>query len=827
MSFQKNNESKVQNARINAQKITKETKGRSKEAAGTGLGVSTKSAELDRTLGEMSLRTELDKRPVGARCYKYAAPNGAHARMCAWFAAAWLLWSTPGFACGPFFPNTLLDGGDAALLRAPTIRFDDEIERMKLVPTTWLAKPSTNPPLDSLEAELSDLRAALQEAGVPAERRGLIVRRHREERETIEIGRDQVFSLRPDGNRIPGVMPDIIPGLPGEFADYFRGAIAWHQGDMDQARTAWTGLLKRPPTERHWKSTWAAFMLGKSWEEQESKRAISFFQQVRALAKAGYADSLGLAASSLGWEGRLHLQEKRFVPAIDLYLEQAAGGEPSAVISLRWAAARALAEGPSALRELALHARAQRVITAYVIAGRFTSLHDIDGALKESALRLLERASTKAPFLVGHIPPHTMKSPYLLWLEAVEAAHVKDVESAEKLALAAYQSGEMVLAQRWLSRAEFTPAAQWLQAKLLLREGKVDAAGSLLAGLCRQFPIQPPTTNAPAPSSLVESLYIDEFSPTSAGQQVRGELGAIQLARREYAEALDALMHSGYWMDAAYVAERVLTGDELKRLVDLHWPERAPSDRPGRTESDRQWRSTAFYDGPNGLCSAEQIRYLLARRLARENRRAEARAYYPEDWRPEFDRLAAAVEASANADLAQGERAKAYFEAAKITRKFGLELIGTELAPDWATHGGQYEEGVTAGARAGLQTSNIVTATADELERAGRHAPSPDTRFHYRYTAAALAWEAAKLMPNNSDDTARALCLGGSWIKHRDPKAADRFYKSLVRRCRKTPIGAEADRIRWFPLLDAEDNLLPRERQPLSPQEQVARMRGQ
>jgi Tfp pilus assembly protein FimV len=35
------------------------------------------------------------------------------------------------------------------------------------------------------------------------------------------------------------------------------------------------------------------------------------------------------------------------------------------------------------------------------------------------------------------------------------------------------------------------------------------------------------------------------------------------------------------------------------------------------------------------------------------------------------------------------------------------------------------------------------------------------------------------------------------------------FYKALVRRCRQTAIGAQADRMRWFPILDAAGNPKP------------------
>ncbi|HEU0038710.1 MAG TPA: LysM domain-containing protein, partial [Verrucomicrobiae bacterium] len=77
------------------------------------------------------------------------------------------------------------------------------------------------------------------------------------------------------------------------------------------------------------------------------------------------------------------------------------------------------------------------------------------------------------------------------------------------------------------------------------------------------------------------------------------------------------------------------------------------------------------------------------------------------------------------------------------------------------------------------------------------------------YQAAFLAWEAAKLMPDNSDETARVLCTAGSWLKRRDPQTADSFYKALVQRCRKTAIGDQADRMRWFPALDENGNMIP------------------
>jgi hypothetical protein len=90
---------------------------------------------------------------------------------------------------------------------------------------------------------------------------------------------------------------------------------------------------------------------------------------------------------------------------------------------------------------------------------------------------------------------------------------------------------------------------------------------------------------------------------------------------------------------------------------------------------------------------------------------------------------------------------------------------------------------------------------------------TPEGLWEGGFTSAALAWDAARLLPNNSDETARILCRGGSWIAS-DPPAADLLYQALVRRCRKTAIGAEADRLRWFPRLDEQGNLAPRKAKP-------------
>jgi hypothetical protein len=373
-------------------------------------------------------------------------------------------------------------------------------------------------------------------------------------------------------------------------------------------------------------------------------------------------------------------------------------------------------------------------------------------------------------------------------------------------------------------------------------------------------------------------------------------------------------------MDAAYVAERVLSLDELKSYVDRQFPEPPQHDAVAPAPGNTEIQDGGDYWPQRDYFGAEGLRYLLARRLARAYRFAEARPYYPTNWLPLFEQLNAAWTTAEDTAKPKIERGQALVQAAVLTRKHGLELIGTEVEPDWRIHAGDFQEGVSIATRSSLRGSNFLAASSEELQRASKHGVAPEWRWHYRtvaavigwqaarllreagatgqdpterartlfaaastlhqygiddvpngrelgsiprwaadltastlaqrvdktldelsarsgaaddrqtpypgigpeglwecgFTSAALAWESALLLPNNSDETARVLCRGGSWIAL-DPPAADILYKALVRRCRKTAIGAEADRIRWFPRLDKEGNLVPRKTEPASP----------
>jgi hypothetical protein len=514
-------------------------------------------------------------------------------------------------------------------------------------------------------------------------------------------------------------------------------------------------------------------MLGRlNWEDQ-SRRALDYFRACRQFADEGFPDSLGLAASSLGWEARIRLRQGDHLPAIHLYLDQFAAGVDTAESSLRYAVVDSFKAGSSTLRTLAGDDRARRVITAYLLSGNAGALIDVDAKGKHVVMNLLNRSAYLRPRMMNW---HRMASMCLLWLEALEKENIQDLAPAEELALAAYQVGQWDIAQRWIDRSPQSPVSQWLQAKLALREGDFEKAATTLAGIVAHFPVQPAFQSRQTslgPRTFVERDY-------AGANFLIGEYGVIQLARRQFVEALDALLRGGFWTDAAYVAERVLTLEELKEFVDQHYPAVA-SDETATT----QQHPTA-------------LRYLLGRRLAREGRYEEA--YFPAQQRTVLAELSHELALGTNEGRPHLERATNLFNAATLLRTNGLELIGTELAPDWFIHAGEFDYGgATVETRSSLATTELTRPSVEEVRRAEQHHPSINERFHYRYVAADLAWQAAALSPDNDERTALMLWTGGTWLKNRDPEGADRFYKALVRRCRRTPLGEAADRLRWFP----------------------------
>jgi hypothetical protein len=507
---------------------------------------------------------------------------------------------------------------------------------------------------------------------------------------------------------------------PTELRLYLLGAGHLRRGKVFQAMMAWEELLELAPAERPMKTVWAHHMLATTARELGARpNAIVRYQATREAVDSGFQDSLGLALSALGWEAYAHYVEGDRVRAIRLYVSQAIHGDMSALASLRLLIRNALSD-PDVRGALAADAVARPAVSA----------------LLASRLGMADHASGGPG--VAH------------WIDAVTAQHDSEdpssatpvVRHADRLALLAYRGGWYDVASKWQALASSELAlTHWIGSKLSLRNGDVEAAAvSASAALGRHQ-----ASDAPAGAS--DGIYDDA--------------AIFAMRRDDYVQAFNLLVgRAEAWLDAAYIAERVLTVDELRAMVDRRWPIAAES----------EWSV------------ASRMRYLLGRRLARERRPAEAQRYLPEPWRSAYatflEHLATARDIRGDAET----RGNAFWSAAHLLRRQGIEMIGTEVAPDWQAYGGNYSDTAMPTLRSPPETLPPLNASLSELARVGRSQVSPNKRWHYRYLAGSLALEGANLLPKTSDKAARMLCHASSWIINRDPAASNVFYRAYQKR---------------------------------------------
>jgi len=724
-------------------------------------------------------------------------------------------WAGAAGACGPYYPDGYFYiGQECRALQVPQSSVHSVLERA--TGKTVHPKPVMGGPYPggmwgrTVDADTEDLRMYLRSQDLDQEKVGGLVWEYKKMRDYIKVSTDgppryyghvsSVFrsplfrEQNEDGDSYQFEKPQagaveepprlnlsnyngLLNQLPSEFSLYVLGAGLYRVGEYQNAISIWKRLLELPPEQRYYRSTWAAFMIGKSYLQFDLEQAISFFEQTQALAREGFRDSLRLGSSSIGWIAYIEVHTGRMTEALHHYYEmwttmegpeQAVGRE-----SLRSLTHRMIRTGK--LEDAVVH---DPLCARILMAGILTSRVDI-----RSITPVID--------------------------QLVDQGGIQVEEWAGQLAWTEYSNGRFDSAAEWVARAKpECPYAKWIHAKLLMRNGKIDESLMLLGELVPAFPVEDDLDEVFDGHLLEQSL---------SGSMVRGELGVLHVSREEYVDALEAFMSGGYWLDAAYLAERVLTMQEIQGFIKAH--EGNPRFGEENLVCLREY-TEALASPMDGL------KYLLARRLFRAGQYKEAVTFFPESaWirnlENSFDVSPLELRAQANeyighitegrkAALPKRKRAEHLFAAAQMAKDKGLELMGTEGEPDWGYFGGQLGYGKGASIYRFASDRKMphgcpevlwkqLLPKASEQARVVRHAVKPEKRFHYRYVAAELMWEASRLLPDNDPMTARALYDAGRWLMDRDPEAADKYYKALVRRCRELPVGQKADELRWFP----------------------------
>lgn len=658
--------------------------------------------------------------------------------------------SVSAAACSHFFDNNVFPLDDREILSVKTGDFYLELVRLGFAPE------KSGPTADSVEIDCEELREALRDSELSGEEQLALLDTYRTLRITMREVREKIETpSRLIRDWWPAGVERAVPeGLPPQFGYYLAGALAYDEGDFDAARACWRRVLALAPEQRRQRTVWAAYMMGRSYVggdvEGDGDASIRWMRRTRELATAGFADRLDLARAARGWEAQALLRSGAFEASIALYFQ--IGDE----LSLADAAQAALHAGPGVLNRLARDRLARGVLTACVVA----------------------RGGPWRPQITEPILDQ--------WLGALEKAGITDMDLADRVAWAAYEHGRVDSARRWLERARGDSHwALWLRSKFLMRDGQLEAAAEILVKLVDAWPVN------------------DEWNghweaPVYPADHLVGELSMLTLQRGRYVEAMDLLLRAGFLDEAAHIAERVLSVEELRDYVDRNWSQSTPH-VPSRKRALHSAR------GITADSLRESIRYLLARRLTRLQRYADARSYFPASWQSKLDQMVQALEESRDVTLSRDDRGEALWRAARIARYDGMELMGTHLGPDFYASGGNYgnwpyPERLPPRAQADRENSLTGPHEAERVRiLASRIAP--EKRFHYRYVAADWAWQAAVMLPDESDLKARVLCEAGQWLANREPEQADKFYKALVNDCGTTRLGRKARSLRWFPSL--------------------------
>jgi hypothetical protein len=612
-------------------------------------------------------------------------------------------------ACGPDFPLRLLDNRSQSLAELPEGNFRFEISRLG---QTIAGLKVVNDALHSGDAaEYAEQRDYAEQADLTAPQQELVKRLR---------GLTDAHEVQAQG-----------ASLPSELVLYLAGAVAFNAGDHGLAAEYFRKVLALPAEQRRLRSTWAAYSLGRTLFAQSLEtnaspdllaQARKAFEQARQLSIDGFSDPLELGVASLGEEARVARTAGDWNSAIELYATQNRHGSGVGYTSLKLLVADLTAMPEAQLTPLLEGKPVQQLITASLISRLGWSFGDQPPA-EQKLIKLLQ-ASTRG-----------------------------SLDNADRLAAMNYQQGDYASARAFLEHAGDGGLAWWLRAKLAMRDGDRSAAAAAYAKAARAFPQDESWGERRTPDWAFETL-----EPKC---RVEGESAILALQRGDYLQAFDQLYRSKdiYWFDAATVAERVLTVDELKQYVDTQVP--AP---PALSQQDR--------DNFVPLPVAAKLRNLLGRRLLREERYDEAVAYFDSETLQQKAKWYGELRHDAASKWWPSKRAFAYFNAATMARFHGMDLLGYEMAPDYATFGGNYSlESVE------LKVGPLVAD--EEVKRQQASAAQPDLRYHYRYVANDLASRAADHLPHSSQAFAAVLCAATGWNPGQAEKSA--FYTRYVK----------------------------------------------
>ncbi len=642
------------------------------------------------------------------------------------------------------------------------------------------------------------------------------------EPDQVPLGATEI--LRPSKQVTADSLPKLLRELPEEFRFYIRSLTL----ERSDALALCEAVLQLPAAQRRNLSALAAYRqvrlrmaLTDDLDEDGGADHLQAVRrdllQVKKFVADGYPDIAHLGLAADGWLAMTYLYgtslEAEYDPedpevdparALQAYIKLYRAGDATARNSIEAALRAVVASGD--LEPLTKDPLLRHLTTAYLCSSR----------------QLIPYGSRDAA--------QELNADSLAWLNALRVARVEFGEDAVRLAALQYRLGQWDACALTLKSAPVGDAtAQLLAARLRIRAGDLVGASQGLRSLAaRRSPVRragsvpedefrgPPhfffhgidysyeSVDLGIPDYSSKAFMYSEYDtytfdfsqPAGAVSRARVELAILELHFGHYVPAMNLFYNEGMIEDGDYVAECVLTTDELKVAVDRSWKVTPGSPKLGGVHD-------------YGMTTAEHVRALLGRRLFRDGRWEAAVPYLPAEHQKTLREFMVHMRIAQDPKQSPRARADAYWRAALNVHANGEDYLFCELGLEWTS---------SSDARwydpRGLPVQRIrpivdepenllAPPTADEVKRvetwAAQHLiPAGCAYRDANYEAHRLCLEAVKQLPDDDLAGAQILHFAGMLLKYRDPPAAQPAYRELATRFRGTPLGAEARRKHWF-----------------------------
>lgn len=390
--------------------------------------------------------------------------------------------------------------------------------------------------------------------------------------------------------------------LPASIRLYTAGAVDFHKKLSAKAIERFEAVLRLPAEERQAREVWAAYMLGRIYASKgHVPKASHWFAATRDFVNQGAPDPLGLGVTSFGEEARSHLDRARSLSKVKnmtVAQRREYGREYTAAIRLY---------AEQTAHRSSIGQQSLRQVVDEVLSNETAFRGSICDPIVQQLL--VERT------LVANTGEEDWSYPRRFAEVASTVQKCGDhVAAADQLAAIAYHECDFRLAGE-LARQSTTPLATWVKARLAMQKGDVPEAVKYYAEASQAF------------ATSGDSTAYDE----SAKALLVGENSVLTLSRGEYVDALEQLYPyaATYWGDVSYIAERVLTVDELKTFVDTHQDTQMKPPNSLRNLPVSDGDSVDWFFSTEDKDPAAHMRSLLARRLVRAQRYQEALRYLP------------------------------------------------------------------------------------------------------------------------------------------------------------------------------------------------------